>query len=122
MRPTPGTAPGPQLSGEVSYFFVSPSVGPPTLTNQRVSSSVFQRSPIIIVVGLNMLDFFSRAKVTRWGGMISTPNSDLIAAIRRTLVDTGCPDVSGLGGSNSNPRTGASATSNRYLPVSPEGL
>jgi len=56
-----------------------------------------------------------RAKVTRWGGMISTPNSDLIAAIRRTLVDTGCPDVSGLGGSNSNPRAGASANSNSSL-------
>ena len=60
----------------------------------------------------------SRAKVTRWGGMISTPNSDLIAAIRRTLVDTGCPDVSGLGGSNSNPRAGASANSNRYKQIS----
>ena len=47
LRPTPGTAPGPQLSGEVSYFFVSPSIGLPTLTNQRVSSSVFKGSPII---------------------------------------------------------------------------
>ena len=50
LKPIPVTAPGTQLSGEVSYFFVRPSVGPTTLTNQRVSSSVFQRSPIIIVV------------------------------------------------------------------------
>ena len=38
MKPTPGTVLGTQLSGEVSYFFVSPSIGPPT--NQRVSSLV----------------------------------------------------------------------------------
>ena len=31
LKPIPGTAPGTQLSGEVSHFFVSPSVGPPTL-------------------------------------------------------------------------------------------
>ena len=33
--------------GEVSYFFVTPSIGPPNLTNQRVSSLVFKVSRII---------------------------------------------------------------------------
>ena len=47
MKPTPGTAPGTQLSGEVSYFFARPSIGPPALTNQRVSSLVFKVSRII---------------------------------------------------------------------------
>ena len=46
-KPTPGTAPGTQLSGEVSYFFVRPSIGLPTLTNQRVSNSVFKVTRII---------------------------------------------------------------------------
>ena len=46
-KPTPGTAPGTQLSGEVSYFFVRPSIGPPTCDNQRVSSLVFKVTPII---------------------------------------------------------------------------
>ena len=55
MKPTPGTAPGTQLSGEVSYFFVSPWVGPPTLTNQRVSSSVFSVSSYILVLRLILL-------------------------------------------------------------------
>ena len=32
VKPTPGTAPRTQLSAEASYFFVSLSVGPPTLT------------------------------------------------------------------------------------------
>ena len=35
MRPTPGSAPGTQLSLELSYFFVSLSVRTPTLTNQK---------------------------------------------------------------------------------------
>ena len=40
MKPTPGTAPWTHISGEViSYIFISPSVGPPTLTNWRVSYS-----------------------------------------------------------------------------------
>ena len=47
MKPTPGTAPRAQLSGEVSYFFVRPSIGPPTCDNQRVSSMVFKVTPII---------------------------------------------------------------------------
>ena len=47
MKPTPGLAPGTQLSGEVSYFFVRPSIGPPTCDNQRVSSLVFKVTPII---------------------------------------------------------------------------
>jgi len=32
-----------------------------------------------------------RAKVTRWGGMISTPDADLQAQIRRSLADSGIP-------------------------------
>ncbi|XP_062401651.1 E3 ubiquitin-protein ligase NRDP1-like [Sardina pilchardus] len=31
------------------------------------------------------------ARVTRWGGMISTPDAVLQAVIRRSLVDSGCP-------------------------------
>lgn len=33
-----------------------------------------------------------RAKVARWGGMISTPDAELQAQIRRSLADSGCPD------------------------------
>jgi len=32
------------------------------------------------------------ARVTRWGGMISTPDAVLQAVIRRSLADSGCPD------------------------------
>ena len=46
MRPTPGTAPGTQLSGGYNIF-VSLSVGPPTLTKQRVSNWVFKVTQII---------------------------------------------------------------------------
>ena len=31
------------------------------------------------------------ARVTRWGGMISTPDAVLQAVIRRALADSGCP-------------------------------
>jgi len=31
------------------------------------------------------------ARVTRWGGMISTPDAVLQAVIRRSLLDSGCP-------------------------------
>ena len=34
-----------------------------------------------------------RAKVTRWGGMISTPDTDLQAQIRRSLADSGIPST-----------------------------
>ena len=40
IRPTPGTAPGTCLSAEVSYFFVSLSVGPPTLVNWKPKTLV----------------------------------------------------------------------------------
>jgi len=30
-------------------------------------------------------------RVTRWGGMISTPDSVLQSVIKRALVDSGCP-------------------------------
>ena len=32
-----------------------------------------------------------RARVTRWGGMISTPDSMLQDAIKRSLTESGCP-------------------------------
>ncbi|KAF6032249.1 RNF41 [Bugula neritina] len=32
------------------------------------------------------------ARVTRWGGMISTPDAVLQAVIKRALIDSGCPD------------------------------
>ena len=35
-----GTAPGSQLSGEVSYIFVSLSVGLPTLTNWKPATEI----------------------------------------------------------------------------------
>ena len=31
------------------------------------------------------------ARVTRWGGMISTPDSVLGRVIRRSLIESGCP-------------------------------
>lgn len=31
------------------------------------------------------------AQVTRWGGMISTPDAVLQAVIKRALIDSGCP-------------------------------
>ena len=31
------------------------------------------------------------ARVTRWGGMISTPDAMLQAVIKRSLVESGCP-------------------------------
>ena len=32
-----------------------------------------------------------KARVTRWGGMISTPDTVLQAVIKRALIDSGCP-------------------------------
>ena len=40
VKPTPGTAPGTWLSAEVSYFFVSLSVGPPTLINWKPKTHI----------------------------------------------------------------------------------
>ncbi|XP_077864327.1 E3 ubiquitin-protein ligase NRDP1-like [Saccoglossus kowalevskii] len=37
----------------------------------------------------NLLSRFSR--VTRWGGMISTPDAVLQAVIKRSLIDSACP-------------------------------
>jgi len=34
----------------------------------------------------------SVARVSRWGGMISTPDASLQLAIKRALLETGCPD------------------------------
>ena len=33
----------------------------------------------------------SPARVTRWGGMISTPDAVLQAVIKRALIESGCP-------------------------------
>ena len=33
----------------------------------------------------------SPARVSRWGGMISTPDAVLQAVIKRALIDSGCP-------------------------------
>jgi len=33
----------------------------------------------------------SRCRVTRWGGMISTPDEELQAQIKRALSESGCP-------------------------------
>ncbi|XP_074601118.1 E3 ubiquitin-protein ligase NRDP1 elgi [Brevipalpus obovatus] len=32
-----------------------------------------------------------RARITRWGGMISTPDNTLQETVRRALIDSGCP-------------------------------
>ena len=40
IKPTPGTAPGTLLSAEVSYFFVSLSVGLPTLINWKTKTHI----------------------------------------------------------------------------------
>ena len=40
IKPTPGTAPGTWLSAEVSYFFVSIFVGPPTLINWKPKTHI----------------------------------------------------------------------------------
>ena len=43
-----------------------------------------------------------RAKVTRWGGMISTPDAELQAQIRRSLSDSGIPNTSSNGAGQQN--------------------
>ncbi|RZC38459.1 E3 ubiquitin-protein ligase NRDP1, partial [Asbolus verrucosus] len=40
---------------------------------------------------LRWSNFLQRARVTRWGGMISTPDEVLQRMIRRTLTEMGCP-------------------------------
>ena len=47
-------AQGPLLSTEVSFVRIDPGEWKLPQENQRVSSSVFHRSPIIIVVGLDV--------------------------------------------------------------------
>ena len=51
MEPRYVEAQGPLLSTEVSFVKIDPGDWKLPQDNQRVSSSVFQRSPIIIVVG-----------------------------------------------------------------------
>ena len=53
------------------------------LTSEAETDSVRER-----VLWLSSL---SKAKITRWGGMISTPDTVLQAVVKRALVDSGCP-------------------------------
>ncbi len=34
-----------------------------------------------------------RARVLRWGGLISTPDSDLQDLVKKSLIDSGCPTL-----------------------------
>lgn len=40
---------------------------------------------------LRWVNSMQPARVTRWGGMISTPDAVLQAVIKRSLIDSGCP-------------------------------
>ncbi|MBN3297665.1 RNF41 ligase, partial [Amia calva] len=40
---------------------------------------------------LEWVNSLQPARVTRWGGMISTPDAVLQAVIKRSLIDSGCP-------------------------------
>ncbi|KAM6925420.1 E3 ubiquitin-protein ligase NRDP1 [Xenentodon cancila] len=40
---------------------------------------------------LEWVNSMQPARVTRWGGMISTPDAVLQAVIKRSLIDSGCP-------------------------------
>ncbi|KAH9420123.1 E3 ubiquitin-protein ligase NRDP1 [Dermatophagoides pteronyssinus] len=48
------------------------------------SSSTFKPIPI-------WCHFFPRARVLRWGGLISTPDLSIQFAVKKALIDTGCP-------------------------------
>ena len=37
------------------------------------------------------LSSLARARISRWGGMISTPDTVLQAVVKRALTDSGCP-------------------------------
>ena len=37
------------------------------------------------------LSSLSKARITRWGGMISTPDTVLQSVVKRALIDSGCP-------------------------------
>ncbi|NXH45081.1 RNF41 ligase, partial [Dicaeum eximium] len=43
------------------------------------------------VAGGRWVNSLQPARVTRWGGMISTPDAVLQAVIKRSLVESGCP-------------------------------
>ena len=57
-----------------------------------------------------------RAKVTRWGGMISTPDTDLQAQIRRSLADSGIPTTNSNGTSQLVDDLMATAHERRWPP------
>jgi len=56
---------------------------------QRTLSSRLQENDAISIWCASL----PRAEVTRWGGMISTPDVDLKAQIRRALEESGCPNT-----------------------------
>lgn len=45
----------------------------------------------IVFFSVRWVASLQAARVTRWGGMISTPDAVLQAVIKRALIDSGCP-------------------------------
>ena len=43
------------------------------------------------MLGCRWVATLQPARVTRWGGMISTPDAVLQAVIKRALIESGCP-------------------------------
>ena len=64
-------AQGPPLSTGVSFVRIDPGDWKLPQDNQRVSSSVFQRSPIIIVVGLGFVSCFHLTTLSFFAGLQS---------------------------------------------------
>ena len=62
MEPRYVQAQGPPLSTEVSFVRIDPGDCKLPQDNQRVSSSVFQRSPILIVVGFTFVNFLDHGQ------------------------------------------------------------
>uniref|UniRef100_A0A4W3GKN6 E3 ubiquitin-protein ligase NRDP1 n=1 Tax=Callorhinchus milii TaxID=7868 RepID=A0A4W3GKN6_CALMI len=77
-----------QLSEQVS----DPHTGHPQTPAATAHSQTLCHSTTIeyneILEWVNSLQ---PARVTRWGGMISTPDAVLQAVIKRSLIDSGCP-------------------------------
>lgn len=46
---------------------------------------------LCVIVHFRWANSLQRARVTRWGGMISTPDSVLQTMVRRALSESGCP-------------------------------
>lgn len=58
---------------------------PPNSSSSSSTSTTFKPIPI-------WCHFFPRAKVLRWGGLISTPDLSIQLAVKKALIDTGCPN------------------------------